>query len=113
EPRAAPEARSPVQDALDRLGEIVGLVVELEVCVARHAERVVRSNLHARKQRVEVRGDELLEGREPLVVGQRYEPGKQRRDLDAGEAFRAGLGIGDDDREVEREVRNVREWVRG
>ena len=59
------------EHALDRLEQVVGLVLELEVGVAGDAERVVREDLHAREQRVEVRGDDLLERDEALAVGQR------------------------------------------
>ena len=53
---------------LHRLEEVLGLVVELEVGVAGDAERVVREDLHPREQRVEVRGDHLLERHEALAV---------------------------------------------
>ena len=87
-PRGAPPARTcaPAQHQLHRLEEVLGLVLELEVGVAGDAERVVRHDLHAREQPVEVGGDHLLERHEPLAVGEHEEAGEQRRDLDPGEA---------------------------
>ena len=51
----------PAQLGLDRLQEVVGLVGDLEVGVARDAEEAVADDLHPRKERFEVRGDDLLE----------------------------------------------------
>ena len=58
-----------------------------------------------------MRGDHLLERHEALAVGHHDEAREQRRDLHPGEALLAGLGVADRDREVEREVRDVRERV--
>ena len=46
-------------------------------------------------------------------VGHRDEAGEQRRHLHPREPFLAGRVVADDDREVQREVRDVRERVRG
>ena len=50
----AAELAAPAQDRLDRLEEVFGFVLELEVGVAGDAERVVREDLHAGEQRVEL-----------------------------------------------------------
>ena len=49
------------QLGLDGLEQVVGLVGDLEVGVARDAEHAAVDDLHAREQRVEVGGDDLLE----------------------------------------------------
>ena len=94
------------------LEQVLGLVGELEVGVAGDPEHRVSEHLHAREQRVEVRGDHLLERDEPFAVGQRDEARQQRRDLDAREQVFAERGVADADREVQREVRDVGEGVR-
>ena len=81
------ELRAAVQHRLDRLEEVLGLVVELEVGVSGHPEGVVRQHLHPGEQPVEIRGDHLLEGDEALAIGERDETGERRRDLHAGEAL--------------------------
>ena len=93
EPHDVPGALAQREHALDRLEQVVVLVVELEVGVAGDAERVVGDDLHAGEQPVEVRGDHLLERHEPLAVGHHEEAGEQRRDLHPGEALLAGLGV--------------------
>ena len=75
------ELRAAVQHRLDRLEEVLGLVVELEVGVSGHPEGVVRQHLHPGEQPVEMRGDHLLEGDEALAIGERDEAGERRRDL--------------------------------
>ena len=45
---------APAQLVLDRLQQVVGVVGDLEVGVAGHAEHVVVDDLHAREERVEV-----------------------------------------------------------
>ena len=49
---------------LHRLQQVCGIVGDLEVGIARHAKDVVIDYLHAREQRVEVVGDDVLEGDE-------------------------------------------------
>ena len=66
-----PNLAAPAQDRLDRLEQVLVFVLELEVGVAGDPERVVREDLHAGEQRVEVGRDDLLERHEPLAVGER------------------------------------------
>ena len=61
----------------------------------------MRLDAHAGEQRVEMGGDHLLEGYEPLGVGQRDEAGQQRRNLHAGEPALVARGIVHHDCEVE------------
>ena len=68
---------------------------------------------HPGEQHVEVGGDHLLEGHEPLTVGHDHETGKHRRDLHPGDALLAGPGVAHLDQQVEREVRDVGEGVAG
>ena len=75
-----------MEHLLDRLEQVLVLVVELEVGVAGDPERVVGDDLHAREQPVEVGGDDLLDGDEPVAVGEADEAGEHRRDLHPGEA---------------------------
>ncbi|GMA87564.1 hypothetical protein GCM10025868_28140 [Angustibacter aerolatus] len=93
--------------------------------VTRKAVR--RQHVHAREELVEVRGDDVLEGHEARLVrvgvgrldGGRAgrglldgdEPRQQRRHLDAGEVLLLRLGVADDDREVQRQARDVGERV--
>ena len=63
--------------------------------------------------RSQVRGDHGLERDEPLAVGERDEPREQRRHLHAREPAHAGHRVAHHRREVERQVRDVRERVRG
>ena len=60
-----------------------------------------------------MRRHDLLERHEALPVGQVGEPRQQRRDLHAGEPTLTGHRIADRGREVQREVRDVRERMRG
>ena len=53
EPHDLAEA-PPAELVLDRLEQVVGLVGDLEVGVARDPEQVVADDLHPREQRVEV-----------------------------------------------------------
>ena len=60
---------APADELLDGLEEVVGLqLLDGELGVARHAERVRLQHLHAGEQRREVGGDDLLEPGEPLVL---------------------------------------------
>ena len=52
-------------------------------------------------------------GTKRVAVGQRDEAGEQRRHLHPGEPLLAGRRVAHDDREVQRQVRDVRERVRG
>jgi len=113
QPHRHAELRPLTQHELNRGEEVFGFVGELEVGVARDPERVVTEHLHAREQCGQVRGDQLLQRHEPRASGQRDEAGQQRRDLYPREALLAGRGIAYLHREVQREVRDVREGVRG
>ena len=67
-------AEAPATElVLDRLKQVVGLVVDLEVGVPGDAEQVVADDLHPREQRVEVVGDDVLE-RDEDVLGDLHEP---------------------------------------
>ena len=94
---------------LERLEQVVGAIVDLQVGVARHAEGVVLDDLHAGEELIEVRGDHLLERREAAVLRERHEPGQQRRHLDAREVHAACRGIAHQHGQVQRQVRDVRE----
>jgi len=97
--------------ALERLQEVLCVVLlDLEVLVARDAERVVLQHLHAGEELAEVRGDDVLERHEPLGPDD-HEPLEDRRHLHAGEELGARRGVPHDDREVEGEARDVRERV--
>ena len=72
----------------------------------------MRDGLHAREEAVEVRGDDLLERNEPLAVGEHEEARQEGRHLDACEALLAGHRVAHHHREVQRQVRDVRERVR-
>jgi hypothetical protein len=103
---------APQQLLLQRLEQVLRVVLlDLEVLVAGHPERVVRDQLHAGEQQVEVGGDDLLERHEPAGVGL-HPAVDDGRHLDAGEVVLAGVGVAHDEREVEREARDVRERVR-
>ena len=99
---------------LDGGEEVVGLLLlEGEVGVAADAERGGGLHVHPREQLAEVGGDHLLERHEPLAVGHHHEPRQQVRHLDAGEPPLAGDGVAEEHRQVQREVRDVRERVTG
>ena len=83
EPHRDAELRALPQHGLHRGEEVLGVVGQLEVGVAGDAERVVLEDLHAREERVEVRGDHLLERHETGAARERHEAGEQRRHLDA------------------------------
>ena len=113
EPDREAELRALAQRDLHRGEEVLGLVAELDVGVARDAERVLREHFHPGEQRIEVRGDHLLERHVVRAVGDGDEAGEEGRHLDPGEAFFAARAVAHDDGQVEREVRDVRERVRG
>ena len=78
----------PAQLVLDGLQQVVGLVGDLEVGVARDAEDVVVEDLHAREQLVEVRGDDLLERDERAAVAR---PATKRGSISFGTFTRANV----------------------
>ncbi len=57
------------QLVLDRLQQVGGVVGDLQVGVAGHAEDVVVGDLHAREQRVEVVGDDVLQRHQQRGLG--------------------------------------------
>ena len=113
EPHRETELRALPQRDLHRGEEILGLVAQLDVGVARHTERILREHFHAREQRVEVRRDHLFERHVARAVGDADEAREERRHLHPGESLFAARAVAHDHREVEREVRDVRERVRG
>ena len=101
---------APAQLLLDGAQQVVGLVVDLEVGVARDAEDVVVDDLHAREERVEVLGDELLERDERAPVADRHEAREHLlRHLHARERLLLGLRVAHEHGERERQVGDVRE----
>ena len=105
---------APPQLHLDGRQQIVRLfVLDGQVCVPSDAERDAVVDLHAGEELLQVGADHLLQGHEPLAVGQHDEPGQQRRHLDPGEAALRGARVPDDHTEVEREGGDVREGVAG
>ena len=108
EPHRLAEAPS-AQLELDRLEQVVGLVRDLEVGVAGHAERRALDDLHLREERGEVVRDHALE-RDPQAALAELEEARQALGhLDAREALLAGLRVADEDAEAEREPRDVGE----
>ena len=63
EPDHLAEAPAP-ELVLDRREQVVGLVGDVEVGVARDPEEVVGDDLHAGEERVEMAGDDVLERHE-------------------------------------------------
>ena len=103
---------APEQLLLERREEVLRVVLlDLEVLVAGHPERVDLEHLHAREQPLEVLADDVLQRDEPLVA-EWHEPVEDRRHLDPGEVLLAGLGVADRDGQVERESGDVGERVR-
>ncbi len=72
---------------------------------------MVGEHLHPREQRVEMRRDHLLQRDELAAPRHRHEAGEQRRHLHAREALLTGRRVAHDDREVQRQVGDVRERV--
>ena len=103
---------APAQLLLDGLQEVVGLVGDLEVRVARHAEDPVVDDLHAREERVEVGRDDVLH-----VTKRRSSPSPtwtKRGSSSLGTLTRANvvvwrLRVAHEDGQRHREVGDVRE----
>ena len=92
--------------------QVLGVVVvELEIAGPGHAERVVGQELHPGEQELQVGGDHVLEGHERRLFPGRHEPRQQRRDLDAREPRAAVRRVAQPYRQVQGQVRDVREWV--
>ena len=107
-------AEAPAAElVLDRLEQVVGLVVDLEVGVARDPEQVVADDLQPGEQRVEVLGDDLLE-RDERVLGDLDEPRQHLlRHLHARVRVVVEIGIAQPDDQAQRQVRDVRERAPG
>ena len=106
------EAASP-QFGLDGFEQVVGLVLlEVDVGVATHPERSPLLDDHPDEERVEFGGDQFLDGEEP-PDGDLDEAWEHVRDLQSSESAVPGVGIGDVDRQRQREVGDVRERMAG
>ncbi len=104
------------QLGLDHLEEIVGLLlVALGDRVARDPEQLVALDLHAREQEIEVERHHILERHEHVASAhpQEARDAGTHRHLDAGHARLLLAGIVQRDHQVEREVGDERERVRG
>jgi hypothetical protein len=113
EPHRSIQAQAALEALGDRFEQIVGFaLVELEVGVERHAERVVLEDAHAGKERVELRADQLLDRQQRLAVPERHEARQRPRHLHARERERRGIRALDPDAEVQRQVRDRGERVR-
>ena len=100
----------PAQLGLDRAQQVVGLVGDVEVGVARDAEEAVVDDLHPGEERVQVGRDELLERDERRALARLDEAGQHLLGhLDAGEGRHLRLRVAHEDRERQREVGDVGE----
>ena len=98
------------QLVLDRAQQVVRLVGDGEVGVARDPEDVVVDDLHAREELVQVLGDEVLERHERAPVADRHEAREHLlRHLHARERLLLGLRVAHEHGERQREVRDVGE----
>ena len=98
------------QLGLDGAQQVVGLVGDVEVSVARDAEEAVVDDLHAGEERVEVGGDELLERDERRAVADRDEARQHLLGhLHAREGRHLRLRVADEHRQRKRQVGDVRE----
>ena len=103
---------APPKLVLDRREEVVGLVKRIgKVGIASDAEGVMLLHLHARKQLVEMRSDDLLKRHETIGVADSEPSGQRVRNLYSGEEFALIAWIADDDRQVERQIRHIGERV--
>ena len=97
-----------LQLLLDRLEQVVGVVRDLEVGVARDAEDGALDDLHPREEPVEEVRDHVLEHQQLAVVPGGEEARQALGHLDPGEALLAGLGVAREHAEAEREARRCR-----
>jgi len=112
EPHGTAEAAA-AQLELDRRQEILGvLVVERQVGVAGDAEDVRVLDLHASKQPVQVRAHHVLDEDQPIRCFQREEPRQSRRELDPCESPFTRERVPHHHRQIQGEIRDVREWMR-
>ncbi len=109
EPHHLAEA-TPAQLLLDRLKNVVSLVGDVVVGVARDPEERMVDDLHPREQRPEVGGDQRVERNQGVAITDVDEaPEQLLRNLDPGEDLVVLLGVVQSDDQREREVRDVRE----
>src|SRR2546430_12717063 len=81
------------QLGLDRGQQVFGVAVDVvQVAVAGHAERVMRDDLHARKEQRKVKCDHVLQRHVALAFDERDEARKDRRYFDPREALLPLLG---------------------
>ncbi len=104
---------APAQLVLDRLEQVIGLVGDLEIGVARDAEQVVAEDLHPGEQRIEVAGDDVLERDERVLLDLHESRQDLLGHLDAGERLLVGIGVVEVDDQAQREVGDVGERPAG
>jgi len=97
-----------------RLEEIVCLfLLDCQIGTAGHPECRGINHVESAEESPEVVAHNLLDGNETLPIGEPDESGNVRRDLHSGETRRLGDRIEEQDRKVQREIGDEREWVRG
>ena len=121
EPHRRPEP-PPRQFLLQCGQEVLGVVLlDLDVLIAGDAEGEVLAHLHPGEELLQMGRDHVLQRDKTRVIGvergvrgghfDAHEPRQQRRHLDSREVLLAGLGVDQDDGEVEREPGDVGEGV--
>src|SRR5205823_12677309 len=95
---------SASQLTLDRLKQVVGLVGNLEVRVARDAEGAALDDLHPGEEARQEMPDDPLERQEKTAFADGEEARQELRDLDAREALLGRLGVANEDAEAQRET---------
>ena len=110
EPNGVAEAPA-AELRLDGLEQVVGVVGELEVGVARDPEDGALGDVHAGEQHGQEVADHGLERHEPLADG--HEPVETLRDLDPREPLLARRRVDREHAERQREPRDVRERLAG
>src|SRR5258708_3640454 len=99
---------------LDRGEEVFGFAVDVvEITVSRHAEGMVGDHLHAWEQGLQVKRDDVFERDVALTFDQRDEAREDGRHLDSREMLLLALWVADQNRQVQREMRDVREGMAG
>src|SRR5712691_4430370 len=105
-------AAPPPQLSLDGGEQVLGVAVDVvEVSVAGHAEWMVCDHLHAGEESLQVKRDDVLQRYVALPFDQGDEPRQHGRHLDARKALLVALRVADHDRQVEREMRDVRKGM--
>ncbi len=112
EPNDIPEAAT-LELELDRLEQVVGLVRDVEVGVARDPEGGTFGDLHLREEQCEEVRDGRLEGNQEPSVAHIDEARQPFGYLHAREALLSTLGIPDEHRQAQRQSRDVREGLSG